>query len=228
MSAEQDAGLPEVVTYEAFGRQFLEIAVNEERIVGGVSVLAGQPISFGPIGVGPGRIAQVTARGQIGQPTSTRITGPEVSFRVVLPVQLDFTVDLQVDTHRFAATLAVPVVLTAKALDGLVIFIDAVPPRAAEVGIELQAQGLRASLLQRVAGVEGEVQRFVAKFVAKELDKPHIRKARTIDVAGALTGAWSSIGPRDGDAPPVGRHFAEAAATELEVTEVSELDATEG
>lgn len=215
----EELSLPGAVTYEAFGRQFFEIAVNEERILGGVNTLAGQPINFGPVGVGPGKIAQVTAVGQIGQPTSTRVTGPEICFRVVLPVQLDFKVDLQVDTHKFAATLAVPVVLTAKALDGLIIFIEAQPPRAAEIGIDLQAQGLRASLLQRVVGVEGEVQRFVAKFVARELDKPHIRKARTINVAGALNGAWSSIGPKDGEAPPVGRDFAEAAATELEVAE---------
>jgi len=208
------------VSYEVWGRQFFEIAVTEDRILGGINVLAGQPIDFGPIGVGPGKIAQVTAHGQIGRAASTPMPGPEVRHRVVLPVQLDFTVNLQVDTHRFTATLAVPLVLTAKAVDGLAVFIDVDPPRASEVGIDLNAQGLRASILQRVAGVEGEVQRFVARFVARELEKPHIRKARTINVAGALASAWAAIGPqdtgaRDTGAQDVATDFASAAETEL-------------
>jgi len=203
------------VSYEVWGRQFFEIAVTEDRILGGINVLAGQPIDFGPIGVGPGKIAQVTARGEIGQATSSPMPGPEVRYRVVLPVKLDFTVDLQVDTHRFAATLEVPLVLAAKAVDGLAVFIEVEPPRASEVGIDLNARGLRASILQRVAGVEGEVQRFVAKFVAREIEKPHIRKARTIDVAGALASAWAAIGPRSDDVQEVATDFADAAETEL-------------
>jgi len=203
------------VSYEVWGRQFFEIAVTEDRILGGINVLAGQPIDFGPIGVGPGKIAQVTAHGQIGRAASTPMPGPEVRHRVVLPVQLDFTVNLQVDTHRFTATLAVPLVLTAKAVDGLAVFIEVEPPRAAEVGIDLNAQGLRASILQRVAGVEGEVQRFVARFVAREIEKPHIRKARTINVAGALSSAWAAIGPQDTGAQDVATDFASAAETEL-------------
>jgi len=213
MSGEEPV---EYVSYETWGRQFFEVAVTEERILGGINVLAGQPISFGPIGVGPGKIAQVTARGEIGRAETTAMPGDEIRYRVVLPVKLDFSVDLQVDTHRFAATLDVPLVLAAKAVDGLSIFIEVQPPRASEIGIDLNARGLRASILQRVAGVEGEVQRFVAKFVAREIEKPHIRKARTIDVAGALSGAWSAIGPKDQHAAPdVATDFADAAESEL-------------
>jgi hypothetical protein len=211
------------VSYDTFGRQFFEVAVTEERILGGVNVLAGQPIDFGPIGVGPAKIAQVTAHGEIGRATATRVEGDEVAFRVVLPVKLDFTVDLAVDTHRFAASMAIPLVLTARAVEGLSIFIDVRPPSTDEIGIDLNARGLRASILQRVAGVEHEVKRFVAKFVAREIDKEHIRKARTVDVARAVGGAWSSISPRGADHTVVG-DFAEAAESELRAAEVPAED----
>ena len=214
-----DDGALSYVSYETFGRQFFELAVTEERVLAGVNVLAGQPIDFGPIGVGPGKIAQITAHGEIGTATASQVVGDEVAFRVVLPVKLNFTVNLQVDSHRFAATLAVPLVLTARAVDGLTVFIEVEPPRTSDIGIDLNAQGLRASILHRVAGVEYEVQRFVAKFVAREVEKPHIRKARTINVAGAVSGAWSVIGVKEKDAT-IADDFAAAAEKELRTAEV--------
>ena len=56
----------------------------------------------------------------------------------------------------------------------------------------MEAEGLRAAVLQRVAGIEREIGRFVAKYVGRELDKPHIRKARDIDVAARIDGAWKA------------------------------------
>ena len=58
------------VTYRDFGEQFFARVVTEERVLGAVDVLAGQPISFGPKGVGPGRLVKVTVDGAIGQATS--------------------------------------------------------------------------------------------------------------------------------------------------------------
>ena len=49
---------------------------------------------------------------------------------------------------------------------------------------------MRAAVLQRIAGVDREIRRFVARFVARELDKPHVRAARDIDVAGRIERAW--------------------------------------
>ena len=104
--------------------------------------------------------------------------------------------DLQVETHRFVADLLVPLTLTAVAQPGVRIFIEATPPRSEEVQVELQAKGLRASVLQRVVGVEGELRKFVAGYVRRELDKPHVREARTIDVSRAIDRAWASLAPR--------------------------------
>jgi hypothetical protein len=95
--------------------------------------------------------------------------------------------------------LLVPITLTADARPGVRIFIEASPPRGEEVMVELEARGLRASVLQRVGGVEGELKRFVARYVSRELDKPHVLAARTIDVSRAIDRAWAAISPRPRD-----------------------------
>jgi hypothetical protein len=183
------------ISYEQWGIDFFREAVSEERVLGAVNTIAGQPIDFGPMGAGPGKIAKVRAYGEIGAATATRERGDEISYRVVLPVSLTFEVDLQVETHRFEAELLVPLTLTAVARGGVRIYIEARPPRGEEVQVEVRAKGLRASVLQRVVGIEGELKRFVARYVRRELEKPHVREARSIDVSRAIDKAWESISP---------------------------------
>lgn len=183
------------VSYAEFGQQFFDQAVTAERVVGAVNLLAGQPIDVGPMGVGPGRLVQVTAQGSIGQASIVEVPGETISYRVALPVALSFEVDLGLEVSRFTAHLVVPLVLVAHAADGLKVFIEVRPPKPDELELDVQAQGLRASMLKRVAGVEGEVRRFVAKYVAREIEKPHVRAARVIDVGAAVDSAWARIAP---------------------------------
>ena len=194
------------VDYGRWGEDFFADAVSEERVLGAVNTVAGQPIDFGPIGVGPGRIAKVRANGTIGEARAsrrrTRDSRGLISYRVMLPVELTFEVDLQVETQRFDAQLLVPLTLTAVALTGVRIWIEATPPAGREVQVDLRADGLRASVLKRVVGMEDELRRFVAKYVARELDKPHVQKARLIDVSRAIDSAWATIGPGEEGADP--------------------------
>ncbi len=191
---EESTEDPDYLSYEQWGVAFFSSAVTEERILAAVNKLAGQPINVGPIGVGPGRIAQVRATGSIGEASSTPVPGEYVSYRVVLPVELTFDVDLQVDRHRFHAQLEVPLVLTARAASPLKVVIDVDGPMPDEVSIKLRSEGLRASMLNRVVGIEGELQRFVARYVAREVRKPAIAGVRVIDVAAAIDGAMRNIG----------------------------------
>jgi hypothetical protein len=191
----------EPISYEQWGVDFFHEAITEERVLGAVSTIAGQPIDFGPMGVGPGRIAKVRAHGEIGAATATRERLDGIAFRVVLPVDLTFEVDLQVETHEFEAQLLVPLTLTAVARSGVRIYIDATPPRGEEVQVELRAKGLRASVLQRLAGIEDEVRRIVAGYVRRELEKPGVRAARTIDVSRAIDKAWETLSPDPRETP---------------------------
>jgi hypothetical protein len=183
-------------TYEEFGALFFRAAVTPERILGAVEGIAGQPIDFGPMGVGPGRIAQVTAKGQIGAATATELPGLPISYRLVVPVDLDFTVNLQVEKHHFHASVEVPLTVTAHATRDLRIIVDVTPPNPDELELDLEAEGIRATLLKRIANIDGELRRFVAKYVARELEKPHIVATRNIDVGVSIDVAWAGMTPR--------------------------------
>ena len=140
--------MPTRCSYEEFGALFFRAAVTPERILGAVDGIAGQPIDFGPMGVGPGRIARVTAKGQIGEATATEIPGIPISYRLVVPVDLDFTVDLQVEKHRFHASVEVPLTVTAHATRDLRIIVDVTPPNPDELELDLAAEGMRAGSAQ--------------------------------------------------------------------------------
>lgn len=206
MAADPSATSPggQQVDYAQWGEEFFAAAISEERVVAAVNTVAGEPIDFGPIGAGPGKLAKVTATGAIAEGTAVRLparqTGGRIAFRVLLPIELAFEVDLQVEKQRFDARLLVPVTLTAVALSGVRIWIELDPPRSSEVQVDVTAAGLRASVLQRLVGLEGELKRFVAKYVARELEKPHVQQARLIDVSKVIESAWGSLQERRNEA----------------------------
>ena len=160
-------------------------------------------------------MVKVTARGEIGAAVGERVADDPVAFRVRLPVSLEFAIDLGVDTHRFVADIVVPLELTARAHDDLSIVLDVVPPTGQQVVCRLKAQGIRASITQHAANVEGELRRFVATYVSREIDKPYVVAARTIDVSGAIDQAMSSLGPRRAGTGPTASDLPEALAEEI-------------
>lgn len=180
---------PGRISYREWGERFFATAVTTERVLHGVNVLAGRPIEVGPIGVGPGRLAKVVARGRIGNATGERYAEDPVAFHVSLPVTLDFSLDLPMGRQRYDAELTVPLTITAQAREDLAIVLDVAPPAAADIGVRLEAKGLRATLTQYAADVEGELRRFVAKYVARELGQPHVQRATLIDVGAAVARA---------------------------------------
>ena len=190
----------DLIDYAAWGERFFATAVTAERVLAGVNVLAGRPIDVGPLGVGPGRIAKVRASGTIGTASGERVAAEPVTFHVDLPVTLAFTIDLGMDRQHFDAEIGVPLVIAARGRSDLAIVLEVTPPRAAQVSVRLKAQGLRASLTSKAANVEGELRRFVATYVAKELEQPYVRQATVIDVRAAVERAAAGLGPREDSA----------------------------
>ena len=218
--------MSDYVEYADWGERFFASAVSAERVLAGINVLAGQTIDVGPMGVGPGRVVKVTAVGEIGTAVGERVSDSPVAFAVTLPASLEFAIDLGVDTHRFTAELLIPLILTARAREDLSIIIDVTPPRASEVGCRLKAQGLRASITQHAANVEGELKRFVSKYVSREIEKPYVVKARTIDVSGAIDKAMQSLAPRYDKAAEIRSDL--SGALEAEILEQEQLFISEG
>ena len=112
------------IEYADWGERFFRSAVSTERVLAGINVLAGQQIDVGPMGVGPGRVVKVTARGEIGAAVGEKVSDDPVTFAVKLPAALEFAINLGVDTHRFTAELSIPLTLTARAREDLAIIID--------------------------------------------------------------------------------------------------------
>ncbi len=181
-------------SYADFGEAFFRAAVTEDRIRSAIGSVAGKPIEFGPIGVGPGRVAQVTANGDVGAPVVRSLAHDEVVFTVMLPVHLEFQLDLAVDKHRFTGELVVPITVHARATDDLRIVIDVTPPAARDIRMDLKAEGLRASVVQKAAGVDGEVKRFVAKYIAREVANPDVASLLEIDVMAGIDATWERLG----------------------------------
>ena len=188
MSEEEPA--PKPISYAEFGQRFFLHAVTEGRIVGALRGLAGEPIVFGPIGAGPGRIAKVSASGTVGEAGADPMPGDLVAFRLRIPVDLALEIALGPDHSRYKADVEVGIDIRALAVDELRVLIDVTPPTSKDVTLDLKADGVRADILGRVAGIDREIRRFIAKYVAREIDKPHIREARDIDVAARIDGAY--------------------------------------
>ena len=72
----------DTISYEQWGVDFFQEAISEDRVLGAVNTIAGQPIDFGPIGAGPGKIAKVRAYGEIGAATASRERAEQISYRV--------------------------------------------------------------------------------------------------------------------------------------------------
>jgi hypothetical protein len=185
-------------TYDEFARGFFEAAVTEDRILAGVGGLTGETFEFGPLGAGPAKIAKVDARGQVGEPRVERLDESPLRFLLILPVDLDLTIRLALDQHHFKADVLVRLHLVPRPAPPVRVVIDVTPPTKDDVEVSIQAHTMRASILQSVGGIDAEVRRFVAKYVAREIDKPHIRAARDIDVAARIAGAWKPPTSADG------------------------------
>lgn len=172
--------------YADFGRRFLERAVTGERVGEALRAVAGKPFDTGPVGVGPGSLIKVRAVGRIGEPIVAPDSGRHVSFAITVPADLRLTVDLGFDRQHFDAQVAVRLTVTARPAAPLRIVLDVADVTSSDVDVHLHAVGVRASVVQLLGDVEGEIKRRAAEFVRAEIAKPQVQRARTIDVGRAL------------------------------------------
>ncbi|WP_067816935.1 hypothetical protein [Nocardia inohanensis] len=178
------------ITYEEFGRRFLEYAASTERILGAFEKLTGEAFDFGPIGLGPGRIAKLSATVRLGQPRLDREVDQHISFDLVIPLDVDLLIDLSVDRYPFHVDGTIHLHLTVRTAEPLRVIIEIDEPQPSNVRINVASASRRGELLRILASVDMEIRRFVSKYIAAEICKPNIQAATDIDVAGRLDAAW--------------------------------------
>jgi hypothetical protein len=179
------------MTYEQFGRQFFEIAVTEDRVGGAIAAIAGDEFSMGPMAQGPGNLAKVTAKVRVLHPRLTRDVGELITFDIRIPLEIDLVVDLRIDKPKFMVFGEIKLRATARAAEPLLLILDVEKPRPSDISIHVTSKSLRAELVRILGNIDAEIKRFVAAHVAGEIDSPESQKAKIIDVADSIDGAWS-------------------------------------
>jgi hypothetical protein len=182
------------LAYEAFGEVFLRQVLHKDRVLESIDRILGTEFALGPMGAGPGRrVATLTATGRFRPCSGREVDGPHVSYLVDVPVDVLFDLDLRVDAHRFHADVVVPLRVDLRVVEPLTIVWDITPPAEDAVQIDVKGETRRSTVLQKVAGMDGELRRFLLRFVDRELDKPHVRRAMRIDIPTVIDGAWPQI-----------------------------------
>ena len=177
------------VSYAEFGQRFFDLVVTADRLADTLAGLSGRPLEIGPVGAGPGKIARVTVTGSIGKAAAVREEGEPLRFRVALPLEIDLLVQLPGQDARFHGVVTVAIALVARAVAPLRVVFDVTPPEPGDVEVDLVADGVRAGLLRAAAGLDEEMKRYVARYVATELDKPKARAARELDLLARIDSA---------------------------------------
>src|SRR4051812_15154294 len=171
------------VTYEEFGRRFFEVAVTEERVAAAFAEIAGGEFEMGPMAQGPAGLAKVTAKVKIQQPVARRSVGDTITFNVRIPLVIELIVDLRLDKQRFTVDGEIALRATARAAEPLLLVIDIAKPRSSDIAVNVTSKSVRGEIIRLVAGVDAEIRRFVAAYVADEIDSPASQQAKVIDVA---------------------------------------------
>lgn len=181
------------LTYEDFGRRFFEVAVTPERVAASFAEIAGSEFDMEPIAQGPGGIAKVSAHVKINEPRVTRKLGDLITFVIHIPLSIDLLLDLRLDKQRFKVAGDIALRATARAAEPLLLIVDVAKPRPSDITVNVSSKSIRGEVLRILAGVDGEIRRFIAQYVAEEIDSPQSQAAQVIDVAAQLDTAWKGI-----------------------------------
>jgi len=185
--------VPQQIGYDEFGMRFMNLVLHRDRVMESINRVLGEDFQLGPIGAGPGRkVAKVTATGTFGTAYGEAL--PDVvGYNVNIPVNVAFHLDLGVDMLRFDAEVVLPLRLTMDLVEPLTIMWHITPPDPHVVTISVKSDNRRAAVLQKLTGLDGELRRFIVRFVDRELEKPHVRKAMRIDLVTLIDNAWEHI-----------------------------------
>ena len=96
------------------------------------------------------------------------------------------------DKQRFVIDGDIALRATARAAQPLLIVIDVAKPRPSDIAVHVTSRSVRGEILRILAGVDGEIKRFVAAYVAEEIDSPASQQAKIIDVAEQTVSAWDA------------------------------------
>lgn len=175
------------ISYEQFGVRFVSHAVTPERVASFIGNTAGDEFEMGPMSAGPGGIAGVKAVGRIGAAEVARSPDDLLKFVATLPIDLELEVKLAGARHRYRGDVRVPLRLTVRTAEPLMLVIEVGPVAPADVDLQLRAAGAAAGMLQRMGDMDSEVRKQVARAVNERVSSDRARKGREIDIRALIS-----------------------------------------
>lgn len=180
--------------FARFGPDFMRLILHKDRVTQSIDRVLGDTFALGPIGAGPGRkFATATATGTYKPSYGHALEGDVTGYQVFVPVSVVFDLQISVDSMRFLADVVLPLHITMRLEDPLTIVWDIRPPSEQEIHLQVRTEKVRSAVLQRVSGLDGELRRFISRFVARELEKPHVQRAQRIPLIELIDAAWPVI-----------------------------------
>lgn len=158
-------------------------AVTSAVIADVIAQVAGDVIDVGPMRVGPGRVARVTARGTLrraevrdasGALGVAGVPGAELAFDAQIPIALELVIEVAGGRYRYTADLQVQVHASiGREGDEAVVILRQLTGR--DIRVQLKAHGLQAKLLAKVGDGEGELRREVVAYVNDRFEGEDVR-----------------------------------------------------
>ncbi|MFD0806001.1 hypothetical protein ACFQ0K_07880 [Nocardioides caeni] len=184
----------EPIGYGAFGHNWIRRVLHRDRILRTVEQVLGETIVLGPIKAGPGRtFASVSVVGTFGTTTGVELPGELLAYAIDLPVSVVFHVDLPLDRLTFTAEVVVPLVLTVHTEAPLRLRMELTTPTVDQIGLELSTDTRRGAVFRKMAGLDGELRRFLLKVLDTELSKPYVQRALHLDMEELIDHAWPKL-----------------------------------
>ncbi|KRB76485.1 hypothetical protein ASE01_16150 [Nocardioides sp. Root190] len=186
--------VPAPGSYESFGVHWVRRVLHKDRILRTVDQVLGDQIALGPIGAGPGRtFASVSFVGRYHPTTGTEIPGDLLAYAIDLPISVVFHLELPLDRLTFNAEVVVPLVLIVHTEDPLKLRLELQTPREDQIGLELSTDTRRGAMIRKIAGLDGELRRFLLKVLDTELSKPYVQRATHLDMEELIDHAWPML-----------------------------------
>lgn len=184
-------------SYERFGINWIRLVLHKERILRTVDQVLGDQIALGPIGAGPGRaFASVSFVGTYRPTTGEEIPGDLLAYAIDLPISVVFHLELPMDKLTFNAEVVVPLVLVVHTEEPLKLRLELRTPSADQIGLELKTDTRRGAMIRKIAGLDGELRRFLLKVLDVELAKPYVQRATYLDMEELIDHAWPMLTER--------------------------------
>lgn len=179
---------------EQFGQDFLRMVFHRRRIADCVARVLGPSFELGPIGAGPTRkLAKVKARGVYRTLYADNIPGDLPAFRVTVPVNVDFTVEVAGSALTFHADVIVPLIVRFELEDPLILIWEVTPPTEDDILLKLDPENRGSAVLQRFSTIEADLRGFLIRFISRELEKEHVARATRIDLREVIDGGWEAL-----------------------------------